>query len=183
MTLMPYRCGAIVLLLAVLPAASAPLGSSPTSSYDRYHVLVERNMFSRDRSQRSERRTERVQPVLPTPEKSIFLKGIIQQNQACVAFLEDTRTGITTQARIGDSVAQGKLKSITTGQMEYELEGRVITVRIGENLEGESTAAMSAHSLSQPASDSEAVPAAAGRKDEAAILERMRQKRREEFGK
>ena len=173
MTSMQCLCGVMMVLLTVLPAASASQGGSSTSSYDRYRVLTERNIFSRDRGQRREAAPKITQPTPPSPERCIVLKGIAQQGQDLVAFLEDTRTGVTTRARTGDSVARGRLKNITLDRVEYELEERVTAARIGEGLTG-----------AAPASETGPVvaPAAAGKDSEAAILERMRQKRREELG-
>jgi len=182
MTWVRCLCGITMLLLLLgQTAPAADEERRAESSYDRYRVVIERNIFSRRRGERRERSPEPARPIPPDPERSVVLNGVVQQGDDMIAFLEDSRTGVTIRARSGDSIVRGRLKALTLDYVEYELEGRVTTVRLGETLEGATPAPVSADAPSPATSDAESARASVERKDAAAILERMRLKRQEEL--
>jgi len=114
--------------------------TNPSDSWDTYKIVVERNMFSRQRGARVDRsRTERqvpVAPPAPDPESYVVLKGIVQEDGAFIAFLEDTQSGQILRVRQGDSVVRGKIKALTLDSIEYEFADRTTIVTMGLNLEG-----------------------------------------------
>jgi len=138
-TLLALVLGPIV---AVWPAAG--LGQDPTEQQDPwapYKVIVERNMFSRQRGARAERLVQdrvqvRTPPPAPNPESYYVLKGIVQENSAFIAFLEDSRGGEILRVRKGDSVARGVIKALSLDSIEYQLEDSTVTVKMGRDLQG-----------------------------------------------
>ena len=181
----------IAALLLVGPVSAAPAAPEQHSqrTWDTYQVLVERNIFSRDRARAVQRRAEATLTPVPNPDRYIVLTGIVVQDEEYIAFLEDSRDGITVRARTGDVVARGRLKNIAFDHVEYETNGDSVTVDVGQSLGRASPASM-------PASGSEEVgravepsadrtPAAAGsaRDADQNLLERLRQRRQRELGK
>ncbi|MEA3226191.1 MAG: hypothetical protein U9Q07_09585, partial [Planctomycetota bacterium] len=87
-------------------------GQEPTSqsdSWDTYRIIVERNMFSRQRSPRVDRSRGRQAPAppAPNPESYVILKGIVQEDGTFIAFLEDTQRGQILRVHKGDKVVRG----------------------------------------------------------------------------
>ncbi len=184
-----YKYGVLTfLLIAGAAENSGGEEGQEQAVWDNDKVVVERNIFRRDRRRAPKTVFAPAKEPPPRPERYIVLTGIVQQSKGHIAFLEDTRTGTTTRVRIGDSVAEGKLKDITLDYVEYESNGDVARIEIGKNLDG----SVSTPAIPQESSEEDGTPdvpaagtpgdgAAAGG-DEAAILERLRQKREKELG-
>lgn len=181
----------ILLLLAdVSFVLSAEQRDNP-QFWDDYRVLVEQNIFSRQRG-RSLRKDESKPKEIeaPAPESYFVLKGIVRQNEEYVAFLENTRAGETIRARIGDSIARGRLKSLTLDNIEFELDANTIKIEIGDNLRGKApTHSVTYNELiewSQSSSESSENEASGQEKgqssDDEEILRRLMEKRRKEIG-
>jgi len=204
-------------LLALLPAmavaASPPAGLpiAPPAQWDTYRVLSERNIFTRNRARPPS--THHVPTPAAPPAGSdgdrFVLTGVIQQGQDCVAFFEDTRTGKTTQASLGDPLGRGQLTAITLDAVHYACDGNTTKIVVGSNLTGAAVSvarpatATSATGVLPAAATTAATPAMAattpppagpsqatagtpgGAKDSSAtsILERMRQRREQELNK
>ena len=58
---------------------------------------------------------------MPNPESYFLLKGVVQENNQFIAFVEDKQTGSVLRLRQGDRVARGTVKSLTLDGLEYEL--------------------------------------------------------------
>lgn len=110
------------------------------NAWDNYEVILNRNMFSRQRGSRQPQRIDgrlKRQPIaVPNPESYYRLCGVAQEDGTFVAFLEDTRTGSVTEVREGSAVARGTIKSLTLDAIEYQRDDQVTTVQIGYDLEG-----------------------------------------------
>ena len=108
----------------------------------KYSIILDRNMFSR----------QRVKPlppgavvkerprVMPNPESYFLLKGVVQENNQFIAFVEDKRTGSVLRLRQGDTVARGLVKSLNLDGLEYQFQDKTIPVTMGSDLEGGSGA-------------------------------------------
>jgi len=89
--------------------------------------------------------------------------------------VEDQNTGRITPCRVGEEIAQGKVTRITLDEMDYQSNGRIVHVLIGQNLVGQQiqgagallTTALPTADLSGPNAD---------------ILRRMMQRRQQELG-
>jgi len=189
---MSRPCGYGVLVLLLIASAAPNSAAQPggaSALWDDYKVVVERNIFSRDRGRVREGAPTASPQASPRPERYIVLTGIVRQGKQLIAFLEDVRTGATTRARIGDALAQGRLTNITLDCVQYESNGETAEIGIGENLEGGASTPMISQEFFEAAGAAGAAAAptsegeAAATTDEAAILERLRQKRERELGK
>lgn len=178
-----YYSRAIILWL-FLGLATSSSGAEPGSAqraWERYQVLVERNIFSRDRGSPPPRSREVTPLPPPPPERYLVLTGIARHGEKHMAFLEDIGTGVTTIIQIGDTVLQGRIKNITLDSIEYEKNDRTAIIGIGGDLEGGSPSTISAALPLSETAGSDLTPVAGSA--EADILERLRQKREKELGK
>ena len=159
-----------------LPVAEAQAPPAEGRGWERYEVLVERNIFSRQRGRRDRAAEGIVTPAPPPPERSVVLTGVVKQGEECTAFLEDARTGTVSKVRVGDSVLEGRVAAITMDSIDYEKDGRVAHVAMGGNLEGGGSA------RSAGAASSTTTSAPTGTAEPSDILERLRQRRQRELG-
>ncbi len=173
-----------------------------------YNVISQRNIFSRQRiPYRPRDRSETPVVVVPNPETHFVLKGLVQENNQFIAFIEDTQAGGVLQLRQGDKVARGAIKTLNLDALEYQLEDKTISVKLGCDLEGTrapvtvvveepqvapQTSAPAATSTSastgapaltvtQPPKTGQPTPAPTGG-NEADILRRLMEQRRQQLG-
>ncbi len=181
----------VLLLLADVSFVISAEQTDDAQFWDNYGVLVEQNIFSRQRGQTSKRDDSKAkEPPAPAPESYFVLKGIVRQNEEYVAFLEDTRMGETIRAQAGDSIATGRLKSLTLDNIEFELDDNTIKIEIGDNLQGKApTLSVTYNDLvewsqsSSGSSQSEASGQQTGQSSEdEEILRRLMERRRREIG-
>jgi hypothetical protein len=177
----------ISLLAAALGAAPAQAATGTQQDWNEYRLLVERNVFRRDRGPRQEpRRGPRTVPAPPRPERSIVLTGIAVQGDQRIAFLEDRRSGVTTRVEAGQKIASGAVTEVQGDRIKYEAGGTALEVQIGQNLEGglgtgapaASVTAAGEGAAEGAASETTTPAGAAGD-----VLERLRQRRLRELGK
>jgi len=192
---------AVVLGLIVTVEAARGLGQPAAAGteqqpavrlagWEAYKVIVERNMFSRQRGTRTGRsddRGMRPPPPAPNPESYYVLKGIVQENGAFIGFLEDTRGGQILRVREGDSVARGVVKALSLDSIEYQFEDRTITVAMGYDLEGGRGAVTMTqlYELSQTYSTTSqegATEPSSPSEDEAEILRQLMERRQQQLG-
>ncbi len=160
--------------------------------WDYYRIMVERSIFRRDRRAPRVERVERVDPP-EDPDSRLAVKGIVCAGGRYAVFVEDLRWATTSVVNVGDEVGQGKIVSASLDAVEYERDGVVHRIEIGQKLTGEiggrSTAPpRAARSDSEaPASATGAAPATdaapASGGDASDILERLRQQRMRELGR
>ncbi len=178
------------LVIALWPAGG--LGEEPAQkdSWEAFKVIVEHNMFSRQRG----RRVEPVQgdqirtPVVLNPESYYVLKGIAQEDGEFVAFLEDTRRNQILRVRKGDSVARGVVKALTLDTIEYQFAEQTTTVAMGYDLQGGHGAVTltQMYELSQTYSTTPqqqpSAQRAATSEEEAEILKQLMERRQQQVG-
>ena len=199
------------LLLLCLGCASAfgETQQSTPPSWEKYKVIVERNIFLRQRSNYSHRPefTHTTEMPMARPRSPIVLTGIIRQGSEHIAFLENTSTGVTLRVAAGSTYADGRVTRIELDHIEYEKDDQTVTVSIGSNLQGEPAAGpatfgertdllqgestalpgeasgetSSTSAQPGPASPAVTQPPAGATSDETSILERLRQRRLKEL--
>jgi hypothetical protein len=167
-------------LLAAMAGGATPADDEPTPAaegptWERYEILVERNIFSRERG-RPDPVVRREQPAAPPPERFLLLTGVVKQGEEWTAFLEDARTGSIKKLHVGDPVLGGRVAAITMDSIDYEKDGGVARVAMGGNLEGGSSTRSSGPATSSTTS----APTRAAEPSD--ILERLRQRRQRELG-
>ena len=172
------------------PPVTVERATAGQNTWTQYQIILQRNIFSRQRGPVRQRRFERARPVVTrNPESYLLLKGIVQQDGTFIAFIEDTQSNRVLILREGDSVARGSVKNFTLDSIEYQLEDKTTSVTIGRDLEGgQGTLSMSrllelSATTSSPTSD----PNAATEKtvptgDEAEILRRLMEQRKQQLG-
>jgi len=123
------------------PGSSAsPVSDDGTdkASFDRYKVLSEHNIFTKNRRPTSRpTRDSRSDGPPPKPEVAFVLTGCVIENEnRYAAFVENAQTGVTLRVSPGDSIATGKVTAIGFDFLEYETGGQKTRVEIGHNFTG-----------------------------------------------
>jgi len=182
----------VVSLLIITVWTAGGLGDEPApqDSWEAFKVIIDRNMFSRQRG----RRTEQVQgdqmrtPPVMSPESYYVLKGIAQEDGEFIAFLEDTRRNQILRVRKGDSVARGVIKALTLDTIEYQFDEKTTIVAMGYDLEGGQGAITltQIYELSQTYSTTPqqqgATQPATTSEEEAEILKQLMERRQQQVG-
>ena len=135
----------LALLAATLAPANAGAQTRPSEPpaparrsqdfSERYAVLADKNIFVRNRP--PTRRGSSGQSAPARPEAMHVLTGITLQEGRHVAFIENTGTRSTQRLLPGESVAGGKVIGVTFDELEFEINGQRVKVRVGRNLLGD----------------------------------------------
>ena len=159
-------------------------------AWKNYQIILQRNIFSRQRGPRVDRSRSQqmVTPPPPNPESYYVLKGIVQENGVFIAFIEDTQRGQILRVREGDSVARGKVKTFNLDTVEYHFEDRTVTVAMGYDLEGgRGTITFNQmYEMSQaysPTSQEGTKESSSPSADEAEILKQLMERRQQQLGR
>jgi hypothetical protein len=162
---------------------------SKKDSWENYRIILERNIFSRQRGPRIDlSRGRQVEaPPPPNPESYHILKGIVQQNGVFIAFIENTQLGQILKVREGDSVARGKVANFNLDTIEYQYEDKKFTVAMGNDLEGgKGTVTLNQmYELTQtytPSLQKEKEESSSPSADESEILKKLMERRRQQLG-
>ncbi len=184
---------ALAMGLVLAAGAVSVRGQNASEQEDvwaRYDIILRRNIFSRNRQAfRPREATEEPQQVaMPNPESYYILKGIVQENDEFIAFVEDKRNGGVLRLREGDSVARGLIKALNLDTLDYEMGDQVTSIRLGSDLEGGYGAVTSDDVMewsqtpattAQPAQSGPQPPPSG---DEAEILRRLMEQRKQQLG-
>ena len=161
---------------------SARQPAPATSSWERYKVITENNIFLRNRSLPA-RRTVEVSVPVRSPGFSLRLTGIVRQGKEYMAFIENTRTGTTSRVRVNDSLAEIRIVKIALDHIEFEKESKTTKVQLGEKLDGGSSTQTSASASANGSPGGTQTTSKTGTADERTLLEKLRQRRQKELGK
>jgi len=186
---------AVLGLLAILGPAvglgqETPVAPQSKDPWADYEVILNRNMFSRQRGarQRERRDEERREVVMPNPESYFKLKGIVQEDGQFIAFLEDTRSNSVLKLRQGDAVARGTVKALTLDTIQYQRDDQVTTVQLGYDLEGGQGAVTMnelmewSQTTSTPSTKPQETSSETPTGEAADILKQLMERRRQELG-
>lgn len=168
-----------------------PNAAAQPSSWASFDIILKRNIFSRQRTAPRpvvERREEPAR-IMPNPESYFLLKGVVQENDDFIAFIEDTQNGTVLRLRRGDPVARGAIKTLTLDGLEYVHEDRTTVVEMGRDLEGghgnlttRQMLDLVATPASAPTGQSATRPAAAPSGAESDIIRRLMEQRKQQIG-
>lgn len=166
-------------------ATSQPAGITG-DSFESYQVISSQNIFVKDRRPRPTF-TPSNNGFIPRPAPySVVLTGIgllegdDPQESQTVAFFEDSRTGGTTRATIGQALDGGKIVAISLDSVEYEKNGTRRRITVGRDLAGAVNVVSASGSMTRPADTASTQPTtgpSTGDPAVDAIMERLRQKR------
>jgi hypothetical protein len=125
-------------LLAVLSSAnSLAKEAAKEPVWDDYKIILERNMFSRNRMPPVDNKVPIVTRPPANPESFYILRGITSENSVYWVFLQDNKQGGMLQKRVGDDVARGKIKSVLgLDSIEFQMGETTKTIQMGYDLEG-----------------------------------------------
>jgi hypothetical protein len=180
---------------AASSSSSAAPASASASSANRYDVLVENNIFLKDRRSAGRPTTDAsTRPVArpSTPEQSVYLTGVIFEDGAFRAYFENQAEGAPVlRVSVGDAIARGRVVEIAIDSLAYaSTDGRLQWVEIGNDLTGTPRPAAGAAGAAGAAAS--ATPPAAGGAGAAptaptdpallSIQERMRLRAQQERG-
>jgi len=157
-----------------------------------YGLILERNIFTRDRGRREPEpsRAERNVPPPPPVQKSYVLTGISRWGEEYIAFVENTRYGDTQMYRLGNTVADMKIKHITLDAIELEKDTQTITIQIGSDLTGGARTSSftmqelidrTAEAAPSPLPAESTEPATTGTADTDDILKKLLERRKKEL--
>ncbi len=185
-----FRFCILILALSLPGFAQNTTAPGPQDAWATYQVILQRNIFSRQRSPARQRQPGDRPTTVVTPnlESYFLLKGIVMEADKFIAFLEDSRSNNVLRLREGDSVARGVVKNFTLDSIEYQREGRTTSVPLGRDLEGGQGAVTINRLLELSAASSStggqkgasAEPAPSG--DEAEILKKLMEQRKQQLG-
>jgi hypothetical protein len=183
--------GLIVALGPAVALSQEARDSQPSQGpWAAYEVILNRNMFSRQRGDRQARRADgpRREVVMPNPESYFRLKGIVQEDGMFIAFLEDTRGNSVLRLRQGDAVARGTIKALTLDAIEYQFGDQVTAVRLGYDLEGGQGAVTMnelmewSQTSSTPVTAPQGTPSETPAGDAADMLKELMERRKQQLG-
>lgn len=139
----------LIVSLAILPpgrAQDAPDNGDPPSFEAKYKLILERNIFSRERKvYREVLDVPRNEPPPPPLEASFVVVGISRQDGMTVAFIEDTSLGQVDQYAVNSQIAAGTIQAMTLDSLQYRTSTdvndvnavAVTDVKVGQSLLGE----------------------------------------------
>lgn len=110
--------------------------------YERYAIIVERNIYSKNRPHVFRRpgavAAQDVRREAPPPplERSFVLTGIVSEREVHTAFVEDVRSGATSKVKAGDAVARGRVAEVGLDHLVYDADGRKARIELGQDLAG-----------------------------------------------
>lgn len=138
----------IAVVLTMLQWAEVNAAQARESSFkESYGVIVERNIFLRDRrsaagfvtpSPASEAGAEEMPPSPPLPpEAGYVLVGVVIEDQTMRAYVEHVAEGRMLMLGPGDELAEGEIDRVTLDAVEFTSRAGSQWIEIGHNFLGQ----------------------------------------------
>jgi hypothetical protein len=156
--------------------------------WTQFDIILDRNMFSRQRIDPRKDATGEKPKIMPNPEAYFLLRGVAQENNQFIAFVEDKQSGSVLRLHQGDHVARGTIKSLNLDTLEYQLQDKTTTVSMGLDLEGgrgavtASDVASFSQTLAPATQGPSSAPSPAPSGNEAEILKKLIEQRKQQLG-
>jgi hypothetical protein len=117
------------------PTSLTPL---PMQLAEPYRQLLEISIFARDRRPDGVAVEPPVVPQRPNPENYLTFRGVADDGERILAFIEDTRDGSQIRVRVDDPLANGKILDIAPAGLVYQRKetAEKFTIVLGSNLAG-----------------------------------------------
>jgi len=164
-------------------------------SKDSYSIVIQRNIFSKNRST-SQTASYQPRPVDPNTIKKpdisfvYILRGVAIDSKKKTAFLENQSNGEFFQVYPDEQIDGMVIKEIRDDRVVFEKDGKKLDIFVGMDLSGQiastqsyesggSSASSSSGSTSTSASSGSTSPPSA---DEAEILRKMMERRNQQLG-
>ncbi len=191
-------CAALMLLAAAGVLSAAEGDEAPAAdgqgSWSDYGIIMQRNIFSRNRGRRTERAArddsrEAPAPVVLSSESYMVLKGIVAAGTRFAAFIEDTRTSEVYRIESGEAIAGGSVKTATLDSIVFEKDDKESAIGIGQTLSGASAqTVLTFDNLMQWSAGASGTAGSSGAaaestsEEEAEILRKLLERRKQELG-
>jgi len=172
-----------------------PNAAAQPNSWESFGIILNRNIFSRQRRpvRVETERVEETPRVMPNPESYYLLKGVVQQDDDFIAFIEDTQNSTVLRLRRGDPVARGTIKTLTLDGLEYLKDDKTTVVQMGRDLEGghgnltnrqmyDLAATPASPTTGQSTAASSPTPSAAPSGADSDIIKRLMEQRKQQLG-
>jgi type II secretory pathway component PulC len=115
------------------------------NTYDKYKVIYERNVFSKDRLPPRQKKPKDNNNVRTTKVLSIYvLRGIAAEEARShkYAFIEEQISSESIMAKIGTKIIGGQIKEIQMDYVLFEEGGKTRKVKVGQEFGTTSTTVM-----------------------------------------
>jgi hypothetical protein len=126
-------------ILSLLMIMLLPLGLAQAQRRDdregfrqQYKLILDRNIFSRDRRPYVPRERKTTYKPPPPIETDYCLKGIAREREQLTAFIEQISTGIIDRYTLNAKIAKGSIQTITLDMVEYAVDAAVVTKDLTE---------------------------------------------------
>lgn len=168
-------------------ASTTPSTSASRPAWERYRVIVDRNIFLRERNGRrtadlfgsipgGATTAPSTQPLLASDVRQRYVvTGTVLVGAERLVFIEDSTTGATSRVKPGESVGGTRVRSVGLDHVIVDSGEDGRRVAIGETLGGGASIL--------PAPTTGPAPGGASSSSEAAILERLRARREKELSR
>ncbi|MCI0498147.1 MAG: hypothetical protein L0Y36_00495 [Planctomycetales bacterium] len=104
------------------------------TGYDRYRVIAQQNIFSRQRISPKQQAANdaEAQTEKPVVVSLYILRGTAAQGSRKIAFVEDVIAGHSVRASVGTEILTGIIREIHIDHVVFEETSRTRNIRIGE---------------------------------------------------
>ena len=152
---------------------------------EQYAIVIENNIFLRDRRQRQAPTTATTQQEAPSdPLKDWVLVGVVFEEGEFRAYFENLKQGGITRAVVGDAIASGSLGEVFLDAVGFTTADGLKWIEIGQDLTGQNALIPQVQrpvvAATPPAQG--ASPGTAPNGSTMSIEERLRQRRLQETG-
>ncbi|MBW8015262.1 MAG: hypothetical protein FVQ82_03675 [Planctomycetes bacterium] len=182
----PGKYVIVVLMLLMALAGHGEQTGQDEKSKESYGVIIQRNIFSKDRSPRRPVRVD-VRPAEPNTVAApdiafvFILRGVAIDSNKKLAFIENQSSGELFLASIGEQVDGMVIKEIKADRVVFDKNQTKVEIMVGMDMSGvvPGAAAYTTTSRSLGSSDPNS-PAIQGT-DESEILRKMLERRKKEL--
>lgn len=169
-------------------AGSSAAPASASEPDERYQVLVDQNIFMRQRGRRTSSpatTSPTSRPAARTPEQSLVLTGVVFEDGEFRAYFEDLGKSSVVRVSNGDAIARGTVAAIMIDAVAYESDDGVRWIEFGQDLTGGSMpiAERGTTGTTEPnGSDQASADAGGGDDASLSVEERMRRRSAQQRG-
>ena len=110
--------------------ARTDASAAPTTSFEGFRLISDRNIFNPNRTGRRDRSDEAAAPRLDL----INLVGTMESGRGLRAFFDGSSSAFRKALRVGDAVDAFKVTQVSPNEVELEREGNKISMRVGQQL-------------------------------------------------
>jgi hypothetical protein len=126
------RAIAVGILATLILPALAHAQRTDSSYTSKYNVLSDHNIFMKERGHPSTRPAA-TQSSPRDPERSVWLAGVVLEDDGYRAYVENQNVGTIMKLAVGDAIARGTIVAIEIDAIAYQSSGRVTWIEVGRD--------------------------------------------------